>query len=197
MAETKPKPITVSIVEEDGHFRESVGVVIGRTEGFQWISYYKTADQACRYLPREKPDVAFVDALLPGGSGVDCVAKLKSLAPRIEIILLTTYEDGDKIFDALRAGASGYLLKTVSAGFALEAIRDVLAGRSPASPTIARRVMHFFSQPGLTTQKLTQTESTLLRLLGQGADVKEFESLELDAEGVRAEMRKIYRKLRN
>src|ERR1041384_8696711 len=106
-------PITVSIVEDNRGTRESLTELLRRAAGLQLVSAYADGEQALRGLPAEKPDVVLMDINLPGMSGIECVARLKAQAPDTQVLMLTTYEEGDLIFESLRAGANGYLLKNL------------------------------------------------------------------------------------
>src|SRR6266496_531659 len=123
--------ITVSIVEDNEQLRGTLARVIDRAEGFRCLSQYPNAEAALESLPRDRPDVVLMDINLPGMNGVECVRRLKPLAPEIQVVMLTVYEDTENIFNALAAGASGYLLKRTTTPELLESIREVQRGGSP------------------------------------------------------------------
>src|SRR6266851_8312731 len=139
--------ITVSIVEDNDQLRGTLARVINRAEGFRCLSQYPDAESAVEALPRDRPDVVLMDINLPGMNGVECVRRLKQLAPSTQVIMLTVYEDTENIFNALAAGASGYLLKRTPRAELLDAIREVHRGGSPMSTHIARKVVQSFLKP--------------------------------------------------
>ena len=145
-------PITVSIVEDNEQLRGTLARVIGRAEGFRCVSHYGTAEAALDGLPKDRPEVVLMDINLPGMNGVDCVRQLKPLLPAIQVLMLTVYEDTDTIFNALAAGASGYLLKRTKSAELLEAIREVHRGGSPMTTHIARKVIQSFHKTGPSAQ---------------------------------------------
>src|ERR1043165_1113009 len=129
-------PINVSIVEDSDKFRETLARILNRAEGFRCISQYPNAEDGLKALPQDKPDVVLMDINLPGVNGVECVRQLKQAGVKSQVVMLTAYEDTENIFDALAAGASGYLLKRSPRAELLEAIREVQAGGSPMSTHI-------------------------------------------------------------
>src|SRR5450432_396192 len=149
-------PITVSIVEDSDKLRETLVRVLNRADGFRCVSHYANAEDALKDLPQAKPDVVLMDINLPGMNGVECVRQLKKIAPEIQVMMLTVYEDTENIFDALAAGASGYMLKRTPQAQLLEAIRDVHRGGSPMTTHIARKVVQSFQRSQASAQ---QTET--------------------------------------
>src|SRR5882672_11274897 len=145
-------PITVSIVEDSDQLRGTLARVIGRAEGFQCLSQYANAEAALEAIPKERPNVVLMDINLPGMNGVECVRRLKQLAPGTQVVMLTVYEDTENIFNALAAGASGYLLKRTSSAELLAAIREVQKGGSPMTAHIARKVVQSFQKAGASPQ---------------------------------------------
>ena len=141
-------PITVSIVEDNDQLRGTLARVIGRAEGFKCVSHYANAEAALEGLPKDRPEVVLMDINLPGMNGVECVRQLKQVAPQIQSVMLTVYEDTENIFAALAAGASGYLLKRTKSAELLEAIREVHRGGSPMTTHIARKVTQSFQKAG-------------------------------------------------
>jgi len=192
-------PITVSLVEDNDQLRGTLARVISRADGFQCLSQYANAEAALEGLPKEKPDVVLMDINLPGQNGVECVRQLKQLAPATLAIMLTAYEDTENIFNALAAGASGYLLKRTSSAELLEAIRDVKKGGSPMTPHIARKVVQSFQRSASSTQStenLSEREQQVLDCLSQGFLYKEIaEKLGISYETVHTYIRRIYEKL--
>src|SRR5438552_2727016 len=124
-------PITVSIVEDNDKLRSTLARVLTRAEGFQCLSDYANAEDALKDLPKVKPEVVLMDINLPGMNGVECVRQLKQVLPDVQVMMLTVYEDTENIFNALAAGATGYLLKRTKGAELLEAIREVHRAGSP------------------------------------------------------------------
>jgi DNA-binding NarL/FixJ family response regulator len=192
-------PITVSIVEDNEQLRKTLARVISRAEGFTCLSHFGSAEAALEALPKEQPDVVLMDINLPGINGVECVRRLKEIAPKILSVMLTVYEDTDNIFNALAAGASGYLLKRTKSAELLEAIGEVHRGGSPMTTHIARKVTQSFQRAGPSpqpTENLSQREQEVLDLLSQGLMYKEIaEKLAISYETVHTYIRRIYEKL--
>jgi DNA-binding NarL/FixJ family response regulator len=192
-------PITVSIVEDNDKLRETLVRVINRAAGFHCESHYANAEDALKDLPRVKPDVVLMDINLPGMNGVECVRQLKKIAPEIQVMMLTVYEDTENIFDALAAGASGYMLKRTAGRELLEAIREVHRGGSPMTTHIARKVVQSFQRAApetSPTENLSDREQQVLDLLSQGLMYKEIaDKLSISYETVHTYIRRIYEKL--
>lgn len=192
-------PITVSIVEDNEQLRETLARVINRAEGFRCLSQYATAEAALETLPKDRPDVVLMDINLPGMNGVECVRQLKLAAPQILVVMLTVYEDTENIFNALAAGAAGYLLKRTKTAELLEAIREVRRGGSPMTTHIARKVTQSFHKAGPSpqaTENLSQREQEVLDLLSHGHLYKEIaDKLGISYETVHTYVRRIYEKL--
>lgn len=190
--------IKVSIVEDNAQFRSTLGNVINRSEGFKCIGQYGSAEEALEEIPKNVPDVVLMDINLPGMNGVECVARLKKLCPDTQIVMLTVYEDTDNIFNALKAGATGYLLKRTTREELLEAIRDVYRGGSPMTTHIARKVVQSFQrmESSSPTEALTAREQEVLECLAKGFLYKEIaDKLGISYETVRTHIRRIYEKL--
>ncbi len=192
-------PINVSIVEDNEQLRTTLARVIAKTDGFQCVSAYGTAEEALAGLPKDGPHVVLMDINLPGMNGVECVRRLKPVAPDTQIIMLTVYEDTENIFNALAAGATGYLLKRTPRSELLDAIRDVRQGGSPMTAHIARKVVQSFQRAGTSTQpteNLSEREQQVLDCLSQGLIYKEIaEKLGISYETVHTYIRRIYEKL--
>jgi len=192
-------PITVSIVEDNEQLRTTLARVINRAEGFRCLSHYGDAESALDGLPKDKPQVVLMDINLPGINGVECVRRLKPLLPETQVMMLTVYEDTDNIFNALAAGAAGYLLKRTKGAELLEAIREVHSGGSPMTAHIARKVTQSFIRAGPSTQpteNLSDREQEVLDCLSQGFLYKEIaEKLGISYETVHTYIRRIYEKL--
>ena len=191
--------ITVSIVEDNDQLRGTLARVINRAEGFRCLSQYPDAETAVEALPRDHPDVVLMDINLPGMNGVECVRRLKQLAPTCQVIMLTVYEDTENIFNALAAGASGYLLKRTPRAEVLDAIQEVVRGGSPMTTHIARKVVQSFQHAGTSTQpteSLSPREQEVLDCLSKGFLYKEIaEKLGISYETVHTYIRRIYEKL--
>jgi DNA-binding NarL/FixJ family response regulator len=192
-------PISVSIVEDNEQLRGTLARVIGRAEGFRCLSHYPSAEAALEGLPKDHPDVVLMDINLPGMNGVECVRQLKQVTPQVQIVMLTVYEDTDNIFQALSAGASGYMLKRTKSAELLDAIRDVHRGGSPMTTHIARKVIQSFQKAGPSvqpTENLSQREQEVLECLSQGFLYKEIaDKLGISYETVHTYIRRIYEKL--
>jgi DNA-binding NarL/FixJ family response regulator len=196
-------PTNISIVEDNDKLRATLAKVIDRAEGFHCVSHYGSAEEALQNLTVVKPDVVLMDINLPGMNGVECVRKLKVLLPKTQVMMLTVYEDTDNIFNALAAGASGYMLKRTPAKELIEAIHEVLRGGSPMTTHIARKVVLSFQQSAAASAKtanelseLSEREQQVLDLLSQGLIYKEIaEKLQISYETVHTYIRRIYEKL--
>jgi RNA polymerase sigma factor (sigma-70 family) len=195
-------PISVSIVEDNDKLRGTLAKVIGRAEGFRFASDYGSAEDALVGLPKVKPDVVLMDINLPGMNGVECVRQLKVLLPATQIMMLTVYEDTENIFNALAAGASGYMLKRTPVKELIEAIHEVKRGGSPMTTHIARKVVLSFQKTSGQQQaanelsELSEREQQVLDLLAQGLIYKEIaDKLEISYETVHTYIRRIYEKL--
>jgi DNA-binding NarL/FixJ family response regulator len=191
--------IRVAIVEDHAATREGVAMHIRRAPGLALSAAYASGEEALRELPKNLPDVVLMDINMPGINGIECVAKLKAAYPRLHVLMLTVYDDSEDIFAALRAGASGYLLKRASPREVIEAVKDVNAGDSPMSMQIARKVVSYFHQikkPASDTEKLTPREQTILSLLAKGSYYKEIaDQLGISPNTVRNQLHGIYAKL--
>ncbi len=191
--------ISVSIVEDDGQTRQILVGWIRRAEGFRYVSDYGTGEKALENLPQQNPCVALMDINLPGISGIETVRQLKSMLPQTQFVMLTVYEDADHIFNALAAGATGYLLKQTPRRELLTALRDVHAGGSPITSNIARKVVQSFqAKPAHSPSPvdLSPREREVLDLVARGDLYKEIaDSLEISVPTVCTYIRRIYEKL--
>jgi DNA-binding NarL/FixJ family response regulator len=190
--------ITVSIVEDDAALRETLARYVD-TQGFRCLSAYGSAEEALRELPKVKPDVVLMDINLPRKNGIQCVGELKELAPSSKCIILTAFEDADLIFQALTAGALGYLLKGVRPARLLDSIREVHQGGSPMSSQIARKVVAYFQKPRgqpLAEAQLSEREREVLECLAKGLLYKQIAAkMGISMATVRTYTQRIYEKL--
>lgn len=195
----KKMPITVSIVEDSRGTRETLTELLKRSPDLLFLGAYPDGEHAMRELPMKLPDVVLMDINLPGMSGIECVARLKEKSPKTQVLMLTTYEEGDLIFESLRAGANGYLLKNMPPTELLHAVEQVHAGGSPMSMHIARKVVNHFQQikkPSSDMEKLTKREQEILALLAKGFLYKEIaDQLGISLSTVRAHLHTVYEKL--
>lgn len=189
----------VGIVEDDDVLRKTLATLVGATRGLRCVAACPSGEDALRILPPLKPEVVLMDLNLPQMSGAECIRRLKELLPATQVIVLTVYEDSEHIFQALKAGASGYLLKRSDPDEVLEAIKNARDGGAPMSGQIARRVVHSFHEPaptGLDTATLTERETEILSFLSQGFANKEIaDKMSISVPTVRTHLRHIYEKL--
>ena len=191
---------TVAIVEDDPEVRQSLTRILERAPDITCLGGFPTAEDALREVPALKPQILLMDVNLPGMSGVDCVRRLGPLVPDTLIVMLTVHDDTDTIFDALSAGASGYLLKPVSATELLAAIRDVQADGAPMTSNIARKVVQSFrktaAREDAEADSLSPREREILDLLAQGYIYKEIaDRLGIAYRTVHTHIERIYGKL--
>jgi|SRR3954468_2356941 DNA-binding NarL/FixJ family response regulator len=192
-------PIRVAIVEDDQQVRENLATLIRETTGLECAGTFDSGEQALEGMPRRTPDVVLMDVNLPGMSGVECVRQLKARLPEIQVVMLTVYDDSERIFQALQMGASGYLLKRSTANEIVRAIEDVHRGGAPMSSYIARKVVQSFQRQGPSdkpAENLTKRETDVLEYAARGYTNKEIaDALGLSAETVRGYLKTIYSKL--
>jgi DNA-binding NarL/FixJ family response regulator len=191
--------IKVSIVEDNRGTRESLSELLGRAQALRCVGAHPNGEEALRQIPAEAPDVVLMDINLPGMSGIECVARLKERLPKLQVLMLTTYEESDLIFDSLRRGASGYLLKNMPPSELISAVEQVHSGGAPMSMQIARKVVNHFQQikqPASEVEQLTKREHEILALLAKGYLYKEIaDLLTITLSTVRAHLHTIYEKL--
>jgi len=192
------KLINVSIIEDDPAVRRLLAEWISRAKGFRCVSQHAGPATALMQLPTEKPDLVLMDINLPDLTGIQCVSRLKPLMPETQFIMLTVYEDADHIFNALAAGAVGYLLKETSREELITALKEVHSGGAPMTSYIARKVVQSFQRPKSEPvgENLTGREREVLGLLAQGYLYKEIaDALKLSMPTVSTYIRRIYDKL--
>lgn len=191
--------VTVSIVDDEKDLRQSILTFVNGSPGFKCVSAYGSAEAALAGLPADQVEVVLMDINLGGMSGIKCVERLKEILPDVQVLMLTVYEDTDKIFQALGAGASGYLLKRSSPTRLLQAIREVHGGGAPMSSSIARKVVASFrksDQGGKkTATHLSPREEAVLECLAKGLTYKQIaDQLDISIDTIRTYLRRIYEK---
>lgn len=191
--------IRVAIVEDDEQVRENLSRLIGEAKGFECVANFSSGEEALASWPRRAPDVVVMDINLPGISGVECVRQLKLRFPDLHVVMLTVYDDSERIFQALQMGASGYLLKRSTTAEILHAIEDVHGGGAPMSSYIARKVVQSFRQQGASdkpAENLSKRETDVLDYVSRGYTNKEIaDALGLKVETVRGYLKTTYSKL--
>lgn len=194
-----PDSIKVVIVEDIREVREGLTTLVNGTPGFRCSGSYRTMEEALRAIGHEQPDVILADIGLPGMSGIEGISILKERYPETPAVVLTVYDDEDGIFDALCAGASGYLLKNTPPARLLECLQEVVGGGAPMSPEVARRVIKLFREirpPARASHNLTPQETELLKLLVEGHNYKTAAAeLSITTNTVSFHLRNIYAKL--
>lgn len=192
-------PIKVAIVEDDQRWRTNVERLLRETEGVEFVGSYRSGEEAVDNIPSRRPQVVLMDINLPKMSGVECTRQLRALLPEIQIVMLTVYDDSDRIFQALQMGAGGYLLKRASADEILQAIQDVHRGGAPMSAYIARKVVQSFQRQAPSArpdEALSKRESEVLEYVARGYSDKEVaDALGLTPATVRSYLKNIYSKL--
>jgi len=189
----------IAIVEDNKTIRESLVEFVQADPEFSCVCVCGTAGEALKTIPRHQPDIVLMDIQLPDISGIECTAQLKQLMPSVQIIMVTVYEDTERIFKALRVGASGYLLKRDTPDELISAIREVQQGGAPMSREIARKVIASFKEPltaAAEVEDLTPREREILELLADGFPNKEIADRVGVSDGtVRWHLRHVYNKL--
>src|SRR5215471_16991069 len=174
-AHVAEQPIRVAIIEDQRDIREGLAAMLNFTQGFECIGYYRSMEEALDRIGAAVPDVALVDIGLPGMNGIEGIRLLKERYPEMLLLTLTVHDDDERIFDALCAGASGYLLKTTQPARLVESVKEAAQGGAPMSPEVARRVIKLFREirpPERAEYDLTPHELRILRLLVEGHNYK-------------------------
>ncbi|PWU09507.1 MAG: DNA-binding response regulator [Verrucomicrobia bacterium] len=191
--------ISVAVVEDNTGVRSSLELLLNDSPGFRCVCACATAEDALQVIPRHSPEIVLMDIHLPNRSGIECTAQLKSLLPEVQIIMITVYTDVDTVFKALRAGASGYLLKRSNPEQILEAITEVRQGGAPMTREIARKIVEAFKESAgaeLQATELTRRENEVLEFLSRGYANKEIaHMLSISLDTVRFHLKQIYEKL--
>lgn len=194
-----PPVVRIAIVEDQPRVAESLAKLIDRAPGLRVIAAYPDGETAVTQILQTKPDVVLMDIGLPGMSGIECVRQLKTALPALTVIMLTVYDEGEYLFNALKAGASGYLLKRTTGEKLIEAITEARLGGVPLTRQMANKVAHYFQHLGTTTSEmdtLTKRERETLALLAEGYRYKEIaDRLAISIDTVGEYVRNTYRKL--
>lgn len=191
--------IKVAIVEDKKNLREGFRMLINRESDMMCTCTCETVDEALEKLPRFEPDVILMDIQLPDATGIECTAKIRELMPGVQVVVVTVYEDSTSIFQALQAGACGYLLKMSKPEQIIQAVRDAREGGVPMTPEIARKVIgHFRNETAKSAEleSLTPRESEVLQLIMHGLPNKEIaDRMGVSLPAVRFHLQHIYEKL--
>ncbi len=189
----------ICIVEDKADLREGMGLMVQMEKGYELAGTYSNAEAAMKMIPELQPDAVLMDINLPGLSGIQCVQLLKSSYPQMLFLMCTAYEDNEKIFDSLKAGASGYILKTEGPAKIIEALDEMIAGGSPMSSSIARKVVASFvtmDRDNRLIENLSEREKMVLEYLAKGLIGKEVaDALQISAGTIRKHIQHIYKKL--
>jgi DNA-binding NarL/FixJ family response regulator len=190
--------ISIAIIEDDEDIRESLRILIQTTEGFECAGDFADAETGLEFLTGNPADIVLMDIHLPGMDGIECVRQLKTVHPEMQFIMCTVFRDDDSVFNALKAGATGYLLKNDDPGQIIDAIHELHAGGSPMTPQIARRIIESFKRPAVNDaiHLLTKRETEMLGFLAKGYRYKEIADKDcISTETVRKHIYNIYQKL--
>jgi DNA-binding NarL/FixJ family response regulator len=191
--------ISLSIVEDLDEVREGLKQFISLNPEFKVLDTFKTAEEALYDLPRLQPDIVIMDINLPGMNGIECIREIKTKVPRTQFMMFTVYENDEKVFEALKAGASGYLLKNTGLVQLIEALHELHNGGSPMSANIARKLVTVFREKEnseIPVEALSKRETEILQLLSKGLLYKEIaDQLSISVSTVRQHIHKIYEKL--
>jgi two-component system, NarL family, response regulator LiaR len=193
------KDIAVAIVEDNDDIRKSLAAFVENAQGMFCVAQYTNAETALKEIPELLPDIVLMDIGLPKMNGIDCIRKLKPLCPGVQFMICTIYDEDEKIFDALQAGANSYILKRSKSDVLIEAIRDLYEGGSPMSSDIARKIVLSFQKkqiPDRTVFGITPREEEILNLLAEGLSYKEIAAkIFISIKTIRKHIYNIYEKL--
>jgi DNA-binding NarL/FixJ family response regulator len=191
--------ITLAIVEDLDEVRDGLKNFISLSQDFKVVDTFKTAEQAAQDLPKLNPDIVIIDINLPGMNGIECIRQVRDKIPRTQFMMFTVYENDEKVFEALKAGASGYLLKNTGLVQLIESLKELYNGGSPMSANIARKLVTLFRNDNKETAKLdilSTRENEILQLLSKGLLYKEIaDQLSISVSTVRQHIHHIYEKL--
>ncbi|MGK2861357.1 MAG: response regulator transcription factor [Chitinophagaceae bacterium] len=191
--------ISITIVEDLDEVRNGLKSFLALSEGFKVLDTFNTAEEALHDIPKLKPDIVIMDINLPGMNGIECIRQVKSKVPHTQFMMFTVYENDEKVFDALKAGASGYLLKNTGLVQLIESLKELYNGGSPMSSNIARKLVSVFREQEKNNgpvETLSNRENEILLLLSKGLLYKEIaDQLFIATNTVRQHIHKIYEKL--
>jgi len=191
--------ITLAIVEDLDEVRDGLKAFISLSQGFKVLDTFKTAEEAAYDLPKLKPDIVIMDINLPGMNGIECIRQIKGKIPNTQFMMFTVYENDEKVFEALKAGASGYLLKNTGLVQLIESLKELHSGGSPMSANIARKLVTLFrseQKEPANLEVLSDRENEILQLLSKGLLYKEIaDQLSISVSTVRQHIHHIYEKL--
>lgn len=186
--------LRISLVEDDDIIRNSIESMLNESDGFECIGSYNSCEKAVKAIPDQAPDIVLMDIELPGMTGIEGTRKLKKMLPDLDILVVSVHDNNDLVFEALCAGACGYLTKNIDHEYLLESIREVKRGGAPMSTNIARMVVGSFQKNPVTP--LTNRETEVLDYLSRGKSYKMIaDELFIDKETVRSHIKNIYKKL--
>ena len=191
--------ITIAIVEDLDEVRDGLKNFISLSSDFKILDTFKTAEEAVHDLPKLKPDIVIMDINLPGMNGIECIRQIKGKTPTTQFMMFTVYENDEKVFEALKAGAAGYLLKNTGLVQLIESLKELHTGGSPMSANIARKLVTLFrsgQKEATTLEMLSSRENEILQLLTKGLLYKEIaDQLSISVSTVRQHIHHIYEKL--
>ena len=190
--------ILAGLIEDTDHYRTAIAALLSLSADVQLAGSWRDAETALKEAPDILPDVILTDLLLPRLDGIECIRRLKRDCPNIQFLVLTAFGEDEKIFEALKAGASGYLLKSSPPEVIITAIKEIHNGGSPMSPGIARKIIRHFQEPSLQDghKIFTEREKQVLDLMAQGKLVKEIASdLDVTTHAIKKHIKNIYQKM--
>ncbi|MCL5029107.1 MAG: response regulator transcription factor [Bacteroidetes bacterium] len=190
--------IRIAILDDDQEFREVLSMILNKSEGFKCVATYQSCAEALKKIEEDLPDILLLDIEMPGKSGIESLKEIKSVFPTVEVMMLTVYSDSEKIFQSLRNGAVGYLLKKSPTDKLLEAIREASEGGAPFSGEVARKVLQYFQTPvgQVIPSLLSEREKEVLDALVEGHSTKNIaDKLFVSTHTVRFHLHNIYVKL--
>jgi DNA-binding NarL/FixJ family response regulator len=190
--------VTVSVIEDDKDYREGLETLVNHSDYFRILHSYSSAETALPHIIHYPPDIAVVDIKLPGKNGIDIISVIKQQTPDVLCMVCSFYDDNDHVFDALKNGASGYILKDSMPNDIIESLKELYLGGAPMSRYIARKVISVFqNKPGLASlPELSERENEVLKLVATGITVKEVsDQMSLSKHTVTKHLKNIYTKL--